>query len=230
MKRLTMFYLLFSSAIITQAQTINVVKKNHKVKSATGMGHAVELTGSIHDAESILPKFLKNYGKTRSNVGFTSVTSPFLNGITYEGKVIYTTVEGNENKCEVWIGLDTAEWKGEDIPRILDRVNKVVYQFGVRFYHDLVQKDIDQSQEAFDATEKQKTRLTNQNKDLNLKLNNNAQEKIQLEKALEANALEKAVLLQKIENNKKAQDSVANAGVQIKKVLDAQIEKQKKIN
>jgi hypothetical protein len=109
-------------------------------------------------------------------------------------------------------------------------VNKVVFQFGVRFYHDLVQKEIDQSQQAFDATEKQKTRLINQNKDLNLRLGNNEQEKIHLEKSLEANALEKAVLLQKLENNKKAQDSVVNAGVQIKKVLDAQIEKQKKIN
>jgi hypothetical protein len=230
MKPFAMFYLIFTSILISEAQTINVVKKNHKVKSATATGHAVELKGGINDAETILPKFLKNYGKTRSNVGFTTVSNPFLNGITYEGKIIYATIEGNETQCEVWIGLDTAEWNGEDIPRILDRVNKVVYQFGVRFYHDLVQKEIDESQQAFDATEKQKTRLTNQNKDLNIRLGNNEQEKIHLEKSLEANALEKAVLLQKLENNKKAQDSVSNAGIQIKKVLDAQIEKQKKIN
>lgn len=230
MKHFALFCLIATSVVVSHAQTINVVKKNHKIKSANAAGHAVELTGAINDAETILPKFLKNYGRARSNVGFTSVANPFLNGITYEGKVIYATVEGNESRCEVWIGLDTAEWRGEDVPRILDRINKVVYQFGVRFYHDLVQKEIDESQQAFDATEKQKSRLINQNKDLNIRLSNNEQEKIHLEKALEANALEKVVLLQKIENNKKAQDSVANAGVQIKKVLDAKIEKQKKIN
>ena len=230
MKQLVMFFLVLIAVESSSAQTINVVKKNHKIKGALASGHAVELKGSITDAETILPKFLKNYGKTRANVGFTSVNSPFLNGITYEGKVLYATVEGNETKCEVWIGLDTAEWKGEDVLRILDRVNKVVYQFGVRFYHDLIQKEIDESQEAFNATEKQQLRLASQNRDLNIRLSNNEQQRLHLEKSLEANKLEKAVILQKIENNKKSQDSVANAGVQIKKVLEAQKEKQKKIN
>jgi len=61
-------------------------------------------------------------------------------------------------------------------------------------------------------------------------LSNNEQEKTQLEKQLQSNSLEHAVLLQKIENNKKSQDSVVNAGLQIKKVLEAQKEKQKKVN
>ena len=80
------------------------------------------------------------------------------------------------------------------------------------------------------ATEKQQARLTNQNKDLNLRLGNNEQERVHLEKALEVNRLEKAVILQKLVNNKKSQDSVANAGVQIKKVLEVHKERQKKVN
>ena len=59
-------------------------------------------------------------------------------------------------------------------------VEKLVYQFGVRFYRDQIQIDIDESQQAFDATEKQQARLTNQNKDLNLRLGNNEQERVHL--------------------------------------------------
>ena len=148
---------------------------------------------------------------------------------TYEGKTLYGTVTGDDKKAQVWLGIDTAEWKTSS-SAILERIEKLAYQFGVNFYRDQIQKEIDESQRAFEATEKQKVRLTNQVKDLNLRLSNNEQEKNHLEKSLEANSLEHAVLLQKLTNNKKSQDSVANAGVQIKKVLEAQKEKQKKVN
>lgn len=230
MRPLVMFYLMLIMAGFSRAQTIAVVKENHRIKGNNASGFSLELTGSMADAESSLPKFLKNFGKTRSNVDYTSVSNPFLGGITYEGRVLYATLKGNEKKCEVWIGVDTAEWRGEDVGRILEKVKKVVNQFGVRFYFDLVQKEIDESQQAFDATEKQKTRLVNQSKDLNIRLSNNEQERLHLQKALETNELERTVIFQKLENNKKEQDSVTNAGLQIKKVLDAQKEKQKRIN
>ena len=89
---------------------------------------------------------------------------------------------------------------------------------------------IDEAQQASDAVDKQKQRLLNQNKDLANKLVNNEQQKIQLEKSLETNKLDHLVLLQKIENNKKSQDSVANAGVQIKKVVELHKERQRKVN
>jgi len=230
MKPLIMFYLMMAMTGFSHAQTIAVVSENHRIKGSNAPGYSLELTGSMADAESSLPKFLKNFGKTRTNVDYTSVSNPFLGGITYEGKTLYATLKGNEKKCEVWIGMDTTEWRGEDIARILEKVKKVVYQFGVRFYFDLVQKEIDESQQAFDATEKQKARLVNQNKDLNIRLSNNEQERLHLQKSLENNELERMVIFQKLENNKKEQDSVANAGLQIKKVLDAQKEKQKRIN
>jgi hypothetical protein len=109
-------------------------------------------------------------------------------------------------------------------------LEKLVYRFGVKFYRDQIQKEIDEAQQASYAVDKQKQRLLNQNKDLVNKLANNEQQKIQLEKSLETNKLDHFVLLQKIENNKKSQDSVANAGVQIKKVVEVHKERQRKVN
>jgi hypothetical protein len=106
----------------------------------------------------------------------------------------------------------------------------MVYQFGIKFYRDQVQKQIDETQQALDAVEKQQQRSLNQSKDLTIKLSNNEQEKIQLEKSLENNKLENVALKIRIENNKKAQDSLVNVNTQIKKVLEVQKEKQRKIN
>ena len=110
------------------------------------------------------------------------------------------------------------------------QLEKLVYQFGVKFYRDKIQAQIDEGQQAFDAVVRKQQRLTNQSKDLTIRLGNNEQEKVQLEKTLESNKLENLVLLQKIVNNKKAQDSVALASEQIKKVIELHKERQRKVN
>ncbi|MBK7649942.1 MAG: hypothetical protein IPJ20_03185 [Flammeovirgaceae bacterium] len=70
----------------------------------------------------------------------------------------------------------------------------------------------------------------NQAKDLDIKFGNSEQEKLQLEKTLETNKLENAALKIKLENNKKAQDSLIRVSDQIKKVMTTYKEKQGKIN
>jgi hypothetical protein len=128
------------------------------------------------------------------------------------------------------MGINPAEWDDKDIKYANRELQKMLYQFGVKFYRDQVQKQIDETQQALDAVEKQQQRMLNQNKDLTIKLSNSDQEKIQLEKSLEANKFENAVLKVKLENNKKAQDSLLNVGVQIKKVMETHKERQRKIN
>lgn len=230
MKRIAIFSVAFLMASAGFAQTIKVAKKQTRIKDTDAVGFASDVLGKTGDIENSLGKFLKEIGKVRSSSSFISVVGPTLAGTLYEGNILYAKATGDDSKCEVWIGIDTAEWRGRDHGQVMDRVEKITYQFVLKYYRDLAQKEIDESQRALDATEKQKLKLTNQNKDLNIKLVNNEQDKIRLEKALELNKLDNAVLKQKIVNNKNSQDSVTTAGVQIKKVLEAQKEKQRKIN
>ena len=72
--------------------------------------------------------------------------------------------------------------------------------------------------------------MNGQNKDLALRLNNNDQERLALEKSLENNKLENAALKVRLENNKKSQDSVAQASTRIKEVLNSHKERQRKVN
>src|SRR5207253_7568032 len=70
---------------------------------------------------------------------------------------------------------------------------------------------------AAQAVDRQAQRTSSEAKTLGNKLVNNEQQKVQLEKSLEENKLENLVLKQKIVNNKKAQDSLAQVAIQDRK-------------
>lgn len=210
--------------------TVVVKSKSEKVNGTSADGYASELVGKKEDIASAWGKFLKDIGKAKNPGGTITITEPVVGATVYEKGILYATVEGNEEKATVWLGLNKEEWTVNDIEIVNKELEKLVYRFGVKFYRDQIQKEIDEAQRASDAVDKQKQRLLNQNKDLVNKLANNEQQKIQLEKSLETNKLDHFVLLQKIENNKKSQDSVANAGVQIKKVVEVHKERQRKVN
>ena len=95
---------------------------------------------------------------------------------------------------------------------------------------DYIRLAIDEAQEALNAVEKQKQRIANLTKDQTIQLSNNEQEKIQLEKSIEGNKFENAVLKVKLENNKKALDSLTQAGLQIQKVKQMHLERQRNVN
>lgn len=223
-----MICMLTSSVLF--AQTVLVKSKSEKINSVSSEGYASELDGKKEDVASAWNKFLKDFGKVKSPGGTITITEPAIGATVYPKGILYALVEGNEEKTTIWLGLNKEEWIVNDIEIVNKELEKLVYQFGVKFYRDQIQKQIDEAQQASDAVDKKKQRLLNQNKDLNNKLTNNEQQKIQLEKSLEMNKLDHLVLLQKIENNKKSQDSVANAGVQIKKVVELHKERQRKVN
>jgi len=228
---------LFSALFITvvtiaYGQTSSVNKQHEKVKNENIEVYALTLEGKKEDISSSWNKYLKEVGKIKlMSSNPTIISEPIMNGRTYTGKVFYADLKkNNETSSTVWAGINPTEWDEAEVEEVNRGLEKMVYQFGVVFQRQRVQVQIDESQQALDAVEKQQQRMLNQNKDLTLKLSNNEQEKIQLEKSLEANKLENASLKLKLENNKKAQDSLANVGLQIKKVMDAQREKQKQIN
>jgi hypothetical protein len=150
-----------------------------------------------------------------------------INGKNYTSPV-YAVVR-DKGKGNAWLGIRASEWPGNTDDLNKD-VEKIVYDFGVNFYREKIQKQIDESNTALQAVEKQQQKLLGQNKDLGTRLENNKSEKIQLEKSLENNKMEFEALNRKIEQNKKNQDSVAVAGEQIKKVIEMQKEKQRSVN
>lgn len=212
------------------AQKVTVSNKNEKIKGETADGYATTLEGKKEDVSAAWGRFLKDLGKVRSGSDYQYVENPAMGGTVYNTGIVYATVNGNEESATVWLGIKGAEWTVNDIKLVEAQLEKLTYQFGVKFYRDKIQAQIDEAIRASEAVTRQQQRLVNQNRDLNIRLTNNAQEKIQLEKNLEANKLENLVLNQKIVNNKKSQDSVKLAGEQILKVIELHKERQRKVN
>lgn len=215
---------------ISYSQKVITTRDTRQIKATSASGYAAELSGENEVISQAFNKFIKDFGKTRTSGGVTTINSPILGGTTYEKNAAYAVVKGDALKSTVWMGLISEEWPEADIETLTAAMKDLVYQFGVKFYRDQIQKEIDQTQQALDATDRKLQRLMTQNKDLNTRLVNNEQEKIKIEKSLEDNITEHVILLQKIDANKVSQDSVTNAGLQIRKVLDAQKERQQKVN
>jgi hypothetical protein len=226
------FTVLLAMCVTTFAfsQKVTVAKKSDKIKGDSADGYGAALEGSKENVAAAWSRFLKELGKVRSGNDYQYVEGPAMGGTVYQTGIVYATVSGNEQNASVWMGIKADEWQVNDIKIVETQLEKLVYQFGVKFYRDKIQAQIDEAVRASEAVTRQQQRLLNENKNLNLRLTNNGQEKIQLEKNLEANKLENLVLGQKIVNNKKSQDSVKLAGEQILKVIELHKERQRKVN
>jgi hypothetical protein len=138
-----------------------------------------------------------------------------INSRTYTTPV-FALVKDNGKTSTVWIGIKTSAWSADDAAQVNKELEKMLHDFGVKFYRDKIQVQIDETNRAYQAVEKQKQRLVNEKKTLLTKV--------------EDNKLENELLLKKIEKNKLDQDSVALAGEQIKKVTELHKERQRKVN
>lgn len=236
MNKFSLLLLLFLFTVASaKAQTVTVNKQNEKVKSESIEVFATTLDGKKEDIQNAWVRYLKDMGKLKQGIipvsgSVMTVAEPIINTTPYTKGLVYASSREGEKSSTVWMGINPADWNEGDVPTVTRELEKMLYQFGIKFYRDRVQVEIDQTQQALEAVEKQQQRAVSQQKDLANKLVNNEQQKIQLEKSLEANKLENAVLKVKIDNNKKAQDSLQNAGLQIKKVMESNKEKQRKIN
>jgi hypothetical protein len=228
---------LFSSVVallmvssIAFSQTVTVSKRTERIKNESADGFSSDLDAKSDDVRLALNKFMKEAGKSKNNGDMIAVTEPVINGTVYSKGILYGTVAGSDVKTRVWIGIIASEWNSSETEGVLKEIEQMVHRFAIKYYRDKIQLQIDEAQQASDAVDKQAQRLTNESKSLTNKLQSNDQEKIRLEKALEANKLEDLVLKQKLVNNKKSQDSIAQASVKIKQMVEMHKERQKKVN
>ena len=230
MKRLFVIIIAFSFVSPIFSQTVSVKKYSERDKGTQVEGFQTDLEGKKDDVAGAWVKYLKDVGKLKQNNSPMTLTEPAIGGTIYTTGIIYTDSKEKNEHVNVWVGIKEAEWSVNDFGILNRELEQLVYRFGVKFYRDKIQLQIDEAQRAFDAVEKQQQRTVNQNKDLSNKLVNNEEQKIQLEKSLEVNKLDHAVLLQKLEDNRLSQDSLAIVNVQIKKVIEMHKERQRKVN
>src|SRR5688500_3445801 len=201
------------------AQTVSVKKEQTRIKNDYADGFEVELPGTFEEIDEALSKFITSVGKAKQTENYYAVAEPAIMGRTYASP-LYGSTKQVGNIISAWIGIKNSEWNKTEAENISTALEGMIRDFGITFHRDKIQKQIDETLRAAQAVERQTQRLTNQNKSLTSKIENNKQEKINLEKSLVNNKIELETLTRQLEKNKKDQDSVAVAGQQIQKVLD----------
>lgn len=214
---------------LSYAQSVKVKKETSRIKGENTDGYGIDLEGSSEEVSASLLKYLKSIGKVKQSDGVIMLTESLSVGSNTKNPV-YAVVKEKGSGAQAWIGILSKEWEADQGNKLDKELEKMLHEFGVKYQKERVQLEIDATTQALAAVEKQQQRLVTENKTLNTKLENNKKEKLRLEKALEENKLDYETILKNIDKNKHAQDSVALAGEQIKKVLEQQKEKQGKIN
>jgi hypothetical protein len=212
---------------VTNGQGVKVVKESVRLKGEAAQGFEAEVDGKLEEVQTLLAKYLKDVGKLKKGEEADIISLPLINGKNYTSP-LYVAVR-DKGKWMVWLGIRPSEWTNDTAQVYID-IKKLVYDFAVAFNREKIQLQIDESLRALQAVERQQQRLVNQHKDYTTRLGENKNEKIQLEKSLENNKIQFEALNKKIEQNKKDQDSVALAGEQIKKVIEMQKQRQRKVN
>lgn len=230
MKRIVFLFGLIILASTVFAQKVTVNARTSKVMGENMDGFSSDLDAGSEEVRIALGKFLKESGKTKTNGDVITISEPVINGTPYAKGFLYATVNGSDAKTRAWIGINKSQWSEDEAKTILKELEAMTYRFGIKYYKDKIQSQIDEAQQAADAVTKQSQRTTNEGKTLANKLSANDAEKIRLEKALEANKLEDLVLKQRIVNNKKSLDSLAMAGEKINLVIQGHKERQGKVN
>lgn len=226
--RVLLLTLLISSAAFGQKVTVN--KKSDRIKGESTEGFSTTLDGKKEDIAAAWSRYIKALGKVKTGSDYQFIETPAMGGTVYTTGVLYAKSEGTAESGSVWMGVRPDEWTVNSMQTVEETVKELVYQFGIKYYKDKIQAQINEAQQALNIVVRQQQRLVTENNSLHAKLLSNEQQKIQLEKSLEANKLEKLVLEQKIVNNKKAQDSVANTTTPIKRAIEMHQERLRKVN
>jgi hypothetical protein len=224
-----LFLVSLSTFTTSFAQTVVVKKEQTRLKNEYADGFEAELQGTSEELETALTKLMKSFGKSKTSDNFIVVSEPLIQERKYTAAV-YGVNKQLGNILSVWIGFRSDDFSKEDVEILNRDLEKLLHDFGVNFYREKIQKQIDESMRAAQAVEKQQQRLQNQNRTLNTRLEDNKREKVQLENSLVKNKNEFETLTKNLEKNKKDQDSVTVAGEQIKKVIEMHREKQSKVH
>ena len=209
-KFLTLVALMLGSYGTIWAQTVSTAEKSERLLGRQIKGYSTTLVGT--DVREAWLKYLRAHGRVRDRESYLEVRD--LSFISAKQDTVFSKLNQGQATTAIWVG-STGKQLG---------LQEFLHSFGVKYYQDEIQEEIDESQRVERMTVRQQQRLTNENKNLNLRLESNARDSIRLVESVEKNRLEKVDLVQRLEDNAQAQDSVKIELEKIRGVIEQQKE------
>jgi hypothetical protein len=227
MKKFVLLAFLLIS-VLSFGQTVIVKKEKQKIKNDNIYSFATTLDASTEDVNGALLKFLKNYGKPKQQDEAIVLAECIVNGQAFS-KALYGNTRQGGAVTHAWIGVNLNEWAA-DSAMVVGRLEAMVKEFGVNFYRDKIQLQIDEAQRAVDIVNRQQQRTLNEQQSIQQKIENNKKEYQQLLKAIQKNRSDSVALVLRLDKNKASTDSLRIVSDKVKQAVVFQKERQGKVN
>ncbi|MCZ8217309.1 MAG: hypothetical protein O9262_13775 [Cyclobacteriaceae bacterium] len=215
-------------SFISFSQTVVVKKEKQKIKNDNIYSFATTLDANAEEVNGALLKFLKGYGKPKQQEEAIVLAECIVNGQAYS-RPLYGGSRQTGTGSQAWIGVNLKEW-ATDSTMVVSRLEAMVKEFGVNFYRDKIQVQIDEAQRAVDIVSKQQQRTLNEQQSIQQKIENNKKEYQQLLKDIKKNRADSAALVIRMNLNKAGNDSLRVVSEKVKQALIFQKERQGKVN
>lgn len=219
---------LMLATVAGQAQTVRVKKTEQRIKGENAVGYSAALEAPANEVTTALQRYLKPFGKPRQQEEILVLAETSINGKAYT-KPLYAVVRGSASSSTAWIGVNVKEW-GADSASVTSQLESMVKNFGVSFYREKIQAQIDEAQQAADAVEKQQQRTVNELRSIEQRIENNKKEHQQLKRMIQNNRLDSVTLMVKKQQNLRSKDSLIMVSEKVKHALELQKERQRKVN
>ena len=187
-------------------------------------GYQVFLEKEPETVANFLDDYFKSYGKVKYRNNIYTLSQLNHMEFPFPEVEVYSQLRNKDDKTKALVWLPDSVMEQEVYA---SKLKSLWYIFAIDFYKHLKQQEINESLRALNYAEKQFQRLEKDSLGLQKDLEKNSIEKAKLEEELKINELNHKVLLQKIENNSAAQDSILVTLEKIRRLIELQ-EKEKK--
>jgi len=227
MKYRILFFIIFInlSSFYILGQSVVTTKQSQRIKGENAVGYATTLEAPQQEVNTSLQRYLKTFGKPKQQGETWVVPEASINGKVYPHP-LYAVVKTSGIKTMAWMGI----LENADSTNITSQLEALVKTFGVNFYRDKIQAQIDEAQRAVEVVEKQQQRTNTENKNISLRVENNKTEFAQLNKAIKNNRLDSVNLQKRLGQNLHAKDSLVIVLEKVKQAVEFQKERQRKVN
>ncbi|MDN4165889.1 hypothetical protein QWY31_10270 [Cytophagales bacterium LB-30] len=224
MKPITLFLglIIFSglAASEAQAQKVSVQPDQQRVAEKKLQGYSVTLEAKKDKVEPVLLSYLKDKGRVENKKTYLHLREHSFGNLLAVPQSLYAQASSKGLQTVVFFGIDSSAIDPANWELARKELERYTYDFGITYYRDEVQKQINEAERATEYTSKNYQKLINEGNSLSKQLENAKAEKEKLEKALIANVALQEELANKQIINKAAQDSTYVDLEKMKTVLE----------
>ncbi|GEM_PF-2744654 len=228
-KYLLIIMLIIVTAGPLAAQSYRIQDETQRINNKKYPGASSLVNGEFDKVEDFWLDYIKDHGKVRRKRNYYQINELAVKDLASDTLTYVTRVDAKDSLGLIWLAPLVTGVNKEDLQALNDDLKKILKLATRAYYVSVVQKRIDQSEDAAVVMSKTHQKLLYEGEKLTHDLVAAEELKAELEARLQETILKIKVLNQQIEDNKAAVEQAYADLEKIKKVINGHKESLKKI-